>query len=287
MISADRPPGPRGRGVRLEALPRSATGSSCHSSSSSVGSNFDLEALGSRHPFRVAQAPDVLRPLPRSCSGRPPWCSTATSSRGAGAHSPWPSSRPRSCRSWWPSPQSPSRRGTCASGTAASLVGAGILSTRDPGRSSASSCAHVLRPLSVSGAGAGRENPRRRRRGQDGGAIHRGLRDGGMVVDSSAPASRRCGTVGRDRLRRGRARRDAAGHRRLRDCRRLRADQQLAPVLMLTARDAVEDRVARAGRRRGRLPGQAVLASPSCWLACARWCGAGRSSARRCSRSAT
>jgi len=40
-----------------------------------------------------------------------------------------------------------------------------------------------------------------------------------------------------------RARRHAAGHRRLETCRRLRADGVRTPVLMLTARDAVADRV--------------------------------------------
>ena len=43
-------------------------------------------------------------------------------------------------------------------------------------------------------------------------------------------------------------------------CRRLRAAGDRTPVLVLTARDAVADRVARARRRRRRLPRQAVRA---------------------------
>ena len=52
-------------------------------------------------------------------------------------------------------------------------------------------------------------------------------------------------------------------------CRRLRAAGDRTPVLMLTARDAVPDRVEGPRRRRRRLPGQAVRAR-----------GAGRAAAR-------
>ena len=41
-------------------------------------------------------------------------------------------------------------------------------------------------------------------------------------------------------------------------CRRLREAGSWVPVLLLTARDGVDDRVPGARRRRGRLPGQAV-----------------------------
>ena len=53
-------------------------------------------------------------------------------------------------------------------------------------------------------------------------------------------------------------------------CRRLRADGVWAPVLMLTARDAVEDRVARPRRRRRRLPDQAVLVRRAARRGCGR-----------------
>ena len=46
------------------------------------------------------------------------------------------------------------------------------------------------------------------------------------------------------------------------------------PVLMLTARDAVADRVRRARRRRRRLPGQAVRARGAARPRCARCCAA-------------
>ncbi len=75
------------------------------------GINFDLDALGDT-PFRVLELPMFLV-LFLIVRGVPALVSTATSSRGRSAF-PWPSSRPRSCRSWWPSPRSPSRRGTCA-----------------------------------------------------------------------------------------------------------------------------------------------------------------------------
>ena len=42
-------------------------------------------------------------------------------------------------------------------------------------------------------------------------------------------------------------------------CRRLRDDGVWSPILMLTARDGVSDRVAGLDSGRGRLPGQAVL----------------------------
>ena len=47
-----------------------------------------------------------------------------------------------------------------------------------------------------------------------------------------------------DRIRRDRARRDSARDRRFRDLQAMREDGVWAPVLMLTARGAVEDRVA-------------------------------------------
>ena len=60
-------------------------------------------------------------------------------------------------------------------------------------------------------------------------------------------------------VRRDRARRDAARPRRLRDLPRAAPRGIWTPVLMLTARDAVADRVDGPRRRRRRLPRQAVL----------------------------
>ena len=65
--------------------------------------------------------------------------------------------------------------------------------------------------------------------------------------------------------------------------RRLRKDDDDTPILMLTARDALD--VARRGarRRRRRLPRQAVRAPGAARAACARCCAAGRRAAwRRC-----
>ena len=70
-------------------------------------------------------------------------------------------------------------------------------------------------------------------------------------------------------------------------CRRLRADGVWTPVLMLTARDAVEDRVAGLDSGRRRLPGQAVRVRRAARAAArARPPRAGRA-ARPCSRPAT
>ena len=56
-------------------------------------------------------------------------------------------------------------------------------------------------------------------------------------------------------------------------CRRLRAAGDRTPVLMLTARDAVDDRVAGLDAGRRRLPRQAVRAGASSRRGCARCCG--------------
>ena len=67
-------------------------------------------------------------------------------------------------------------------------------------------------------------------------------------------------------------------------CRRMRRRGDRTPVLMLTARDAVSDRVAGLDAGRRRLPGQAVrargAAGPRAGAAAAR--GAGRRPAARC-----
>ena len=63
-------------------------------------------------------------------------------------------------------------------------------------------------------------------------------------------------------------------------CRRLRDAGDRTPVLMLTARDAVDDRVAGPGRRRRRLSGQAVRAQG------AQGAPAGAAAARRDARGA-
>ena len=62
-------------------------------------------------------------------------------------------------------------------------------------------------------------------------------------------------------------------------CRRLRGDGVWAPVLMLTARDAVEDRVAGLDAA-PTTTWPSRSRSPSCWHACGRWSGAARPSAR-------
>ena len=59
-----------------------------------------------------------------------------------------------------------------------------------------------------------------------------------------------------------------------------------APILLLTARDAVADRVAGPRRRRRRLPRQAVRGARSCSRACARCCAAARAPGRARSPSA-
>ena len=74
--------------------------------------------------------------------------------------------------------------------------------------------------------------------------IRRGLLEEGLAVDVAASGEDALWMARRHAVRRDRARRDAAGRRRLRG---LPADPRRgvrAPVLMLTARDAVEDRVA-------------------------------------------
>ena len=68
--------------------------------------------------------------------------------------------------------------------------------------------------------------------------------------------------------------------------RRLRARGSATPVLLLTARDAVEDRVRGLETGRRRLPGQTLRHAPSWWRASARWRAATRPS-RRCWRSAS
>ena len=109
----------------------------------------------------------------------------------------------------------------------------------------------------------------------------------GWSSTSPAAARRRCGMAGATEY-------DAIvldvmlpGLDGFETCRRLRADGVWAPVLMLTARDAVEDRVRGPRRRRRRLPDQAVLAGRAARAAAGAGRGAARSSARRCSRSAT
>ena len=56
-------------------------------------------------------------------------------------------------------------------------------------------------------------------------------------------------------------------------CRRLREAGDRTPVLMLTARDAVSDRVVGPRGRRRRLPGQALRAGGAASRACGRCCG--------------
>ena len=117
--------------------------------------------------------------------------------------------------------------------------------------------------------------------------IGRGLRAEGIAADvahhrartrSGWPAQRRYDAIVLDVM--------LPGHRRLRGlpsgCAR---DGVWAPVLMLTARDAVEDRVAGPRRRRRRLPGQAVLLRRAARAAAGARAPRRRSSARRSSRS--
>ena len=72
--------------------------------------------------------------------------------------------------------------------------------------------------------------------------IAKGLREARHAVDV-AMDGRGGGALPAERLRRGHPRRDAAGEGRLDVCRELRAAGSDVPVLMLTARDAVEARV--------------------------------------------
>ena len=106
------------------------------------------------------------------------------------------------------------------------------------------------------------------------GLIRRGLRKEGMAVDVAAN--------GEDALWRAEATEYDAiildvmlpGIDGFEVCRRLRADGVWAPILMLTARDAVE-----TGSRDSTRAPTTTSPSPSptrsSWPACARWCGAG------------
>ena len=46
---------------------------------------------------------------------------------------------------------------------------------------------------------------------------------------------------------------------------KMRAGGDQTPVLFLTAKDGIEDRVTRTGQRRGRLSGKTPLRSRNCW----------------------
>ena len=70
-------------------------------------------------------------------------------------------------------------------------------------------------------------------------------------------------------------------------CRRLRASGNWAPVLMLTARADVEDRVAGPRRRRGRLPDEAVLVRGAARTPARARAASAAASARRCCKPAT
>ena len=115
--------------------------------------------------------------------------------------------------------------------------------------------------------------------------LRRGLDEEGHAVDLARTGEDAL-WMARRRLRRDRAGPDAPGIDGFEVCRRLRGTGVWAPVLMLTARDAVEDRV--AGLDAG---ADDYLAKPfsfaECSRACARWPAAARRSARPSSRSAT
>ncbi len=118
--------------------------------------------------------------------------------------------------------------------------------------------------------------------------LRRGLTEEGHAADVARTRRRRALDGARRRVRRDRARRDAAraatASRSAGGC---ASGGIWAPVLMLTARDAVEDRVAGPRRRRRRLPDEAVLVRRAARAAArARPPRRGRSG-RRCSRSAT
>ena len=92
------------------------------------------------------------------------------------------------------------------------------------------------------------------------GLIRRGLRKEGMAVDVAGDGEEALSDGRGDRVRRDHPRRDAArASTASRSAARLRANGVWAPILMLTARDAVRDRVAGPRQRRRRLPDQAVL----------------------------
>ena len=73
--------------------------------------------------------------------------------------------------------------------------------------------------------------------------VARALREEGHPADIAARGADAALDGAGGAVRRDRARRDAAGSRRLRSLRELRAAEVWTPVLMLTARDAVADRV--------------------------------------------
>ena len=75
------------------------------------------------------------------------------------------------------------------------------------------------------------------------GLLRRGLKEEGLAADVAAHRRRRALDGARDRVRRDRPRRHAPGRDGFEVCRRLRERGIWSPVLMLTARDAVEDRV--------------------------------------------
>ena len=89
--------------------------------------------------------------------------------------------------------------------------------------------------------------------------IRRGLREEGLAATSRPRARTRSGWPARPTTTRSSSTSCCPGIDGFETCRRLRADGIWAPVLMLTARDGVEDRVAGPRRRRRRLPHQAVL----------------------------
>ena len=105
----------------------------------------------------------------------------------------------------------------------------------------------AFRPFSIffsSGGGeCGDARPGRRGRPEDGRLLRRGLARRASSSTSARRARTRSWMAARDRVRRDRARRDAARHRRLRGVPAPARDGVWTPVLMLTARDAVEDRV--------------------------------------------
>ena len=106
-------------------------------------------------------------------------------------------------------------------------------------------------------------------------ALERALRLEGYDVELAADGREALERLAARARRRGGARRGDAGIDGLEVCRRLRDAGDRTPVLMLTARDAVDDRVAGPRRRRRRLPRQAVRAEG------AQGAAAGAAAARR------
>src|SRR5262245_9963257 len=124
---------------------------------------------------------------------------------------------------------------SCPSWTSTGTLGA---EDEPPMKDGAFHLPFINRRQDVTRAGAGR-----RGRGADGGSDPPRARAGGAGGRRRGEGRGRSVDVRRPRVRRDRARRDVAGDRRVRDLQAAAEERIWAPVLMLTARDSVDDRV--------------------------------------------